>query len=345
MYALIHPSAVECSVDAMRRLGYKVLVRNTPFDDKDIRKEFLREHIDGASCCGRKEFIKLYAYTLTNHPIAVILDLDVLILQPLDDLFDAMLLDDYDVTNSNIPIHRKDIAQEDGTDENGIVTKQKKKKWNKIDAFYTRDYNMVNPGGEKYAGVQGGFLMVKPSESTFAEYVAIVLEGDYRQGKGWGGHYGYFFGGMQIQGICAYYYEGLHPNVGVELNRCRINSMVDNPHFQEKDDNEKKLHVGKCRDGRSDCEDCRSTNVQDVLSVHFTLCGKPWDCQTSWGVQSQDLCLKLHTEWFRIRRNFEESRGEDDALRELPDLEGAYRPEHYFGYCTKPNRYLPIKVQ
>ena len=36
-----------------------------------------------------------------------------------------------------------------------------------------------------------------------------------------------FFGGAQVQGIGAYYYFGLHPDVGVELNRCRINSMVD----------------------------------------------------------------------------------------------------------------------
>ena len=36
--------------------------------------------------------------------------------------------------------------------------------------------------------------MVKPSESVFEEYVNIVLEGDYREGQGWGGKYGYFFG-------------------------------------------------------------------------------------------------------------------------------------------------------
>ena len=40
----------------------------------------------------------------------------------------------------------------------------------------------------------GGFLMVKPSEAVFEEYIDIILEGDYREGQGWGGKYGYFFG-------------------------------------------------------------------------------------------------------------------------------------------------------
>ena len=39
-------------------------------------------------------------------------------------------------------------------------------------------------------------------KSTFVlqEYIGIILEGDYREGRGWGGLFGYFFGGMQIQG-------------------------------------------------------------------------------------------------------------------------------------------------
>jgi len=109
MYALIHPSAKECS-SAVSQLGYTTLIRNTPFDRKEIKKEFLREHIDRASCCGEKEYIKLYAYTLVQHPVAVVLDLDSLVLRPLDDLFDAMVLDDGgDVGSSSsssaIPVH------------------------------------------------------------------------------------------------------------------------------------------------------------------------------------------------------------------------------------------------
>mmetsp|Transcript_413 Transcript_413/g.878 ORF Transcript_413/g.878 Transcript_413/m.878 type:complete len:444 (+) Transcript_413:33-1364(+) len=326
MYAIVHPSAKECS-STMSKLGYKTLIRNTPFDSKDIQKKFLRENIDGASCCGRKEFVKLYAYTLVDHPVAVVLDLDSLVLKPLDDLFDAIILEDYDILGSSIPIHDK---------------KNVKNLPKKVDAFYTKDYNMVNAGGEKYAGVQGGFLMARPNEAVFEEYIDIVLEGDYREGKGWGGRYGYFFGGMQIQGICAYFYGERHPDMGIELDRCRINSMVDSPTFKQDDRNK----PGQCRDGRSNCEDCRTTEISDIFSAHLTICQKPWECIYGWDAKSEKLCSRLHSEWFRIRRSFEESREEDDGLRLLPDLGEAFKPDTYFGYCKRPGRggYLPIKI-
>ncbi|KAL9180879.1 hypothetical protein ACHAXT_011332 [Thalassiosira profunda] len=330
MYALVHPAAKECSA-AVAKLGYTALVRNTPFDARDIRQEFLREHIDGASCCGRKEYVKLYAYTLTGHPVAVVLDLDSLILRPLDELFDAMLVEGYDWEASSIPMHVDE--------QKAIVGPSTGRR--RVDAFYTRDYNMVNAGGEQYAGVQGGFLVVRPNETTFEEYVDIVLEGDYRSGKGWGGKYGYFFGGMQIQGICAYYYGERRPDAGIELNRCRINAMVDNPRFGPDD----RKRPGQCRDGRERCEDCRTTDVTDVLSAHFTICQKPWECRTHWE-NDRSLCARLHGEWFRIRRSFEEARTDDDGLRQLPPLEGAFEPDRYHGYCTKPGRqgYLPVKI-
>ena len=241
MYALVHPLAKECSV-TLPKLGYTVLIRNTPFDKGDIQQQFLREHIDKASCCGEKEFIKLYAYTLVDHPVAVVLDLDSLVLQPLDPLFDAIIEGENlkDETVKKLPVHDP---------ENNKIPKR-------IDAFYTKDYNMINPGSHEVAGVQGGFLMVRPSEKVFDEFIDLVLEGNYIEGRGWGGKYGFFFGGAQVQGICAYYYSGLHPEEGVELNRCRINSMVDSPFFEESS-----KAPGKCRDGRDECEDCRKTDL------------------------------------------------------------------------------------
>jgi hypothetical protein len=176
------------------------------------------------------------------------------------------------------------------------------------------------------------------------EYIEIVLEGNYVEGLGWGGRYGWAFGGAQIQGICAYYYMMIHPDGrGIELDRCKVNAMVDGPRFETS---------GRCRDGREDCDDCRDTPLDAILSAHFTLCGKPWECRSHWDAKSEGLCSKLHSEWFRIRRSFEASRtdvSDGDGRRQLPDLGGgggAYRPETYFGYCTGPGSggYLPIKV-
>ncbi len=182
MYALVHPSAKSCS-SAVSKLGYTTLIRNIPFENNDIRGQYLREHIDGASCCGAKEYLKLYAYTLVQHPVAVVLDLDSLILQPLDDLYDALLFDydDDHETNSSfkstwpvsLPIHDPNYnnhidngtihspPSKSSTTPINMVTKN-------VSAFFTRDYNMVSIGKEKYAGVQGGFLMVKPNEEVFA---------------------------------------------------------------------------------------------------------------------------------------------------------------------------------
>lgn len=179
--------------------------------------------------------------------------------------------------------------------------------------------------------------MVVPNEAVFQEYIDIVLDGDYQQGRGWAGRWGYFFGGMQIQGICAYYYGERHPEMGLELDRCKINAMVDDPLFRSK---ETGIRRYQCRDGRSSCEDCRRTELEEILSAHFTICGKPWECH-----QSSKLCMKLHTEWFRVRRNFEETRS-DVANRQLPKLEDTFMPEIFFGYCKVPGRggYLPIQV-
>ncbi|KAL7451510.1 hypothetical protein ACHAWC_003339, partial [Mediolabrus comicus] len=339
MYAIIHPTAKSCAITPMKKLGYKVLLRNTPFDKSDISTKFLRENIDGASCCGAKEFLKLYAYTLDSgrHPLAVVLDLDSLVLRSMDDLFDVMIYGGKKELVDRLPIHINNVGNTSSLGQQ----QQRETLYNRqIDALYTKDYNMINPGGEKYAGIQGGFLVLRPSEEVFQEYIDLVLEGNYIEGQGWGGKYGYFYGGAQVQGICSYYFGEVHPEMGVQLNRCRVNAMVDNPRFGM---NEKKS-AGKCRDGREDCEDCRKTELRDIYSAHFTLCGKPWDCR----MHSTPLCSQLHGEWFRIRKSFEESRiGSDNGeLSLLPELEGSFRPEVYRGYCRKGSGqgYLPIKI-
>ena len=90
MYAIYHPVAKEC-VMPLEELGYVLLERNTPVEVADIEGEFLKSRIEKNGCCGEKELIKLEAYTLTDHPVVVHLDLDVLVLKPLDALFDIMM--------------------------------------------------------------------------------------------------------------------------------------------------------------------------------------------------------------------------------------------------------------
>lgn len=92
MFAVYHPDAAGC-VEPLSELGYELVQRDTPVAVEDIEGEFLRAKIVQNGCCGEKELIKLEAYTFTNFKLVVHLDLDVLILKPLDDLFDAMLVE------------------------------------------------------------------------------------------------------------------------------------------------------------------------------------------------------------------------------------------------------------
>jgi len=72
LYAFVHEDARKCNAP-LYSLGYTVLNGKSPHAGVD------------------KEFIKVYALSLTNHKIVVTLEIDTLLLQPLDELFDLML--------------------------------------------------------------------------------------------------------------------------------------------------------------------------------------------------------------------------------------------------------------
>jgi hypothetical protein len=92
MYAIYHPDGEACALP-LKDLGFTLLKRETPVAVKDIQGDFLRGKIEKNGCCGEKELVKLEAYTLIQHPIVVHLDLDVLILKPMDAIFDWMLVE------------------------------------------------------------------------------------------------------------------------------------------------------------------------------------------------------------------------------------------------------------
>ena len=90
MYAIHHPNATKCA-KALEDLGYELIERPTPVRVDEIEGDYLRERIESNGCCGSKELIKLEAYTMTQYPIVVHVDLDFLFLKPIDVLFDVML--------------------------------------------------------------------------------------------------------------------------------------------------------------------------------------------------------------------------------------------------------------
>ncbi len=186
MYALVHPSAKSCATSQLQPLGYQILIRDVPVPLDEIQGDYLRTKVPNNGCCGDKEFVKLHAYTLIEHPVVVHLDLDTLVLQPMDDLYDAMIdgIVDNKLSNNNGKKNgRIDVAFNDPMD-----TTQP------INAFFTRDYNMAHRG-MKHAGVQGGFLVLRPSMEVYKEFQEIIRKGDFRQNGGWGGMgFGPFYG-------------------------------------------------------------------------------------------------------------------------------------------------------
>jgi hypothetical protein len=365
MYAIYHPSAKECAM-SLRDLNYTLLERDTPIQVKDIQKEYLRTKIVSNGCCGEKELIKLEAYTLIQHPIVVHLDLDTLIVQPMDTIFDFML---HHPTYDNInPIQQQTLQQKV---KDLIMWPNKPLPNRPINAMFTYDYNMVNPL-VRYKPVQGGLLILRPNIQVYEEFKQIISQGDFRDGSGWGGKVGSFYGGMTFQGIIPYYYNVLHQNMydSIELNRCYYNSMADNPRTEKTIDN---IVHGPCRTGQTEkeCLDCRTIPISKIYTTHYTICQKPWSClRHEMELIQQQLCRTLTHEWYKVRYELQysywlsslsQSSSSTNQLKQQYSNQnnnnfiidynnslvlgyGTYDREQFYGYCTKSGSkgYIPI---
>lgn len=123
MIAFVHPDATECAPHFLN-LGYDVQIRDTPFNESAIPNPELVA-AQRVSCCGAKEYIKLYSYVQHDFPIVVHLDLDTIVLKPMDDIFSLML----DPLFNRSRIDSMWLKPEEFPE--------------RIDFIFTRDYNMV----------------------------------------------------------------------------------------------------------------------------------------------------------------------------------------------------------
>ena len=180
MYAVLHKDGgCDAQLPLLQRLGYIPLLHDTPVDiDSITTNEWYKTHVENENCCGSKEFIKLYAYTLVQHPIVVHWDLDVTVLKPMDDLYNAML---YDKDSEQGRVARQRLHLE---------RPQYQTLPDRIDAFWTRDVTSSAPW-EHVQAVQGGFVVARPSMEHFELYRQFILEANYTKGRGptsgWGG--------------------------------------------------------------------------------------------------------------------------------------------------------------
>ena len=188
MYAIVHPDGgCVAHLPLLKRLGYIPLVKPTPVNISSIttHNDWYRQHVEGENCCGSAEFIKLYAYTLTQHPVVVHWDLDVAVLRPLDDLYDSMLLSE-DASSGRAARARLQIQHR--SNKPPLPTR--------IDAFFTRDVTSAQPW-ESVQAVQGGFVVARPNIEHFRMYQKFIQQANYTPGRGptsgWGGMVGLLF--------------------------------------------------------------------------------------------------------------------------------------------------------
>jgi hypothetical protein len=140
--------------------------------------------------------------------------------------------------------------------------------------------------------LQGGFLVLRPSVDDYKNLINIVKTVEFYQGSGWNrSQIGWFWGGMTVQGVLPYYYNVLAaPNRTQKVDRCIYNTMADTP-------------------------PCEKQTLQEIKSAHFTVCQKPWNCYSAF---VNDLCHKLHTRWFELRKEAEEFYGMDVVENPCP---------------------------
>jgi len=369
MIAIVHSQCAQHG-PALERLGYIVELKDNPLPLDQIKGEWYRTHVEGEMCCGFDEFIKLHAYTLTNYPVFVHLDMDVILLQPLDDLFDAIILPANSKRGKRARAHIQANELEYKTDELPSGP---------IDAFLTRDITSTRPGETK-SPFQGGFLVARPDLQVYQQYVDIIREGNYTKGrgedKGWGNlGYAGWQGALAIQGLVAYFYDIFRPNTFVELNVCRWNQVVADVIWRGPDLIE---YNGMCRRfprggptqieiGGLDCEDCRIVPPHLVKTMHYTACHKPWECSVPHprvpGDQRQvyrlshltniTTCMLMHKEWFQLRQELEDSiveiiRGDNNSAKKMansklmPERVGTFEKEFFLGYCRNSYDYIPM---
>jgi hypothetical protein len=350
MYAIVHEQCQHHAV-VLERLGYTVLIKPPLISVSDIQGKWYRDHVESENCCGSAEFVKLYAYELTDHPIVVHWDMDVALLKPMDDLFDSMLYEksspEGQAARARLELQHPDEPLPD-----------------RIDAYFTRDITSARPW-ERVQGVQGGFLVARPNRSDLEIYKQFILLGNFTAGRGdgtgWNGlGYGGFQGAMAYQGVVAFFYDHFKPNTAVELAVCRWNQVVADvlwrgPLLME--------HHLQCREHPKDgnyeantkCEDCRVTPLELVKSVHYTACKKPWECVLPYPRKPQDAqqqyrlnhltnvttCGHLFTKWFALRQDLEDELQRTAGV-EPAAHEGGFHPEFFMGYCSRQGRYIPM---
>ena len=78
LVAIVSPSVVT-SRSVLEKFGWKIAERNLPVQLDEIVNKDYADDMKNSGCCGADEFLKLWAYTLTEYHRVVHLDMDSII--------------------------------------------------------------------------------------------------------------------------------------------------------------------------------------------------------------------------------------------------------------------------
>jgi hypothetical protein len=218
--------------------GWKVIEKKLPVELDEIENKEYANKMRDSGCCGADEFLKLWAYTLTDYHRVVHLDMDSTVFKN--------MVDNHMASKSSLLLLSSMCLMQD---ELYSIDKE---------FLYTGDWNMkgnspVPPAQGSFTFKvysettlirllwTGGFLVIRPSMERFEEFRAVIRKGDYTGHSGWGGSHigkcvavarqyschsnpwpplsGNFWGGETIQGILPYFYYSIHPGDALEVNR------------------------------------------------------------------------------------------------------------------------------
>lgn len=194
---------------------------------------------------------------------------------------------------------------------------------------HTNDYAMVPPGSKIFPA-QGGFSILKPNRTIYEDIKAIVRKGEFDEDLGWGNQTLVFWGSTTFQGLIPYYFYILNPGHAVELNWCLHNNMNSPPREPVKKGN---VTLSLCYNEQNECEDCRDKRLEDVYSVHYTNCRKPWNCLPHEHENAKtQLCRAMHRRWFATRSEMEHSWGRSGLGNGTGSFESKFQ-----GFCHEYN--------
>ncbi len=221
-------------VKLLQSLGYFVEILGHPITEHDlnINNSYISDNI--ATDVGIRDSVKLQIWTMTLHPVVILMDYDMILQKPIDQDIDLLLADD------------------------------------NLKGMYIRSAPDANSGS---AGVDTGFLVVKPSLDEFDKIVSTFISTKFDASEGWNGegHLG-FKGDMGVNGFLSWYFS--KDSGYIELDRCQY-----------------------AHDADEECLSKTPLTEAKGLKIHETICGNPRDCPYShpnWSEEKKEACATLH---------------------------------------------------